>query len=307
MKLRVPYFDMSKISSVNRNDKANKGSITTNFRGTVLGAGQFGTVYKSDPKEASILLDHIDTYYRGVWRKVNCTKGVNKVVVKVMKAPRGNVQGWLKNALREMYIQHHLSKAPAKVIKGKTFDVKRYVPEPFFGGYVRSTREFIIVMKMQPGKPLQNRQFLRNKQHYLEIERAYISMLLNNILHVDFHAGNIMVTEDGHIHLIDFGGSVLLSDVLPKIKVKPFKQRLYRFISMWPEHTTYVGQAKNLNHTILDLGVEEALEDELNIWPQSASNTMLEMRGFVQKKNNIKNLSSRKLTNTQRNKMLGRR
>lgn len=298
MKLRIPYFDVSKVSETSINTRGNKrvNSLTSVFKtGRALGSGQFGTVYTATGNDASIILDHIDTYYRGEWHKV---AGKSTVVVKIMKSPeeRNKVQTWLKNALRELYIQHHLSSAPKKVIKGKTFDVKKYVPTPYFGGYVRSTREFVIVMKMQPGKTLENSQYLRNKNHYLSIERAYISMLLNNVLHLDFHAGNIMVTDDGSIHLIDFGGAVLLSDVLPSAELKSFKRRLYVFVKMWPEITTYATQAKNINHTILkNINLSLALENQLNLWPQSASDTLTEMRGFISRRNNIKELASRKL------------
>jgi serine/threonine protein kinase len=304
MKFRIPYFDVSKVSHTNNNTKATtRSSIGTILTGKQLGSGQFGTVYQVAGKDAAGLLDHVDTVYRGSWKTPPSGKSV---VVKIMKAPDTNTRLWLKNALRELYIQYHLSVAPSKVIKGKTFDVKKYVPQPYFGGYVRSSREFVIVMRMQPGKTL-NSHHLKNKDHYLQIERAFISMLLNNVVHMDFHAGNIMVTDDGNIHLIDFGGAMLLSDVIPKLKLKPFKKRLYRFISLWPKYTTYVTQAKNINHAIFNFSLdnENRISNELGIWPQSPSNTMLEMRGMIQKRNNITNLSSRKLTNAQRKKMYG--
>jgi serine/threonine protein kinase len=305
MKLRVPYFDETKITKFKIDEVNTKRSIATRLPfGKLLGSGEFGRVYAVSGKFASSLLDHVDTMYFGKFKQVPAGK---TVVVKLMQAPEKNVQLWLKNAMRELFIQQHLSKAISKVIQGKTFDVKKYVPQVYFGGYIRSSREFIIAMELQPGKTLLDVQSLANKKHYLEIERAYISMLLNNVVHMDFHSGNVMIDDDGNIHLIDFGGAVLLSDVLTTSKLKKFKKRLYKFISYWPKHTTYVTQARNINHFIFNLNLETALENEIQIWPQSASNSMMNMRAMIQKLDNISNLTSRKLTNSQRKKIIASR
>jgi serine/threonine protein kinase len=287
-KFSIPYFDHTLIQDI-PSIKKTHSIIDPSWKR--LGNGAFGSVFAIDAKHARQQVDLLDSHYRGFW---SLPRGDNTVVLKVMKAPDSGGRKWLRNALRELYIQYHLSTAPSKKVHNKQFDVKKYTPTPYFGGYIRSSREFIICMKMQPGKPLSN-STLRSKRQYLEIEKAYISMLLNNVLHIDFHSGNVMVSEDGSIHLVDFGGAVLLTDVMTPAQLQALKTKLHTFISFWPEHTTYVNQRKTINETIININTLLNLENELNIVAQSASGTLLDMRGLLRNKKDIQNLISRRL------------
>jgi len=289
MRFSIPNFDTQFIADIPSNKKVLPSIIGPSTKR--LGSGQFGSVYSIPPKQARRYVDLLDSHYRGYW---SLPRGTTNVVIKVMTAPESGTRKWLRNALRELYIQYHLSTAPSKTVYKKHFDIKKYVPTPYYGGYVRSSRQFILCMKMQPGQPLRNTT-LSNKKQYLEIERAYISMLLNNVVHVDFHSGNIMVSEDGSINLVDFGGAVLLSDVMAAPQLKVFKKKLDRFITFWPEHTTYINQRKSINEAIININTLLNLENELNIVAQPASSTLMNMRGQLLNRGNIKNLMSKTL------------
>ena len=292
--LRVPYFDVATVRNTRLNRNKMKGTINPAGSNDQIGTGAFGRVYVISPAAAKDLVEHLDGHLRGVW---SLPRKGTKIVLKIMRAPNDDVRLWLTNALRELFIQHHLATAPAKMVHGKVFDAKKYVPTPYFGGYVRSTGEFIICMKLQPGVPVKNR-LIRNKAQYLDIERAYIAMLLNNVLHVDYHDGNVMVTPDGGVHLVDFGGAVLLSDTFRgRTDLALFKKKLRAFLAHWPTRATFVSQARHVNQSRLDdFDVMMWVEDQLGIVSQSASSTLLDMRGRIEKANDARNLNARRAT-----------
>jgi len=286
MRVRVPYFDVSKVKNI----RSGTGTVVPSGA-TVIGSGEYGRVYRVTPLSVRKLDDILDHHLRGVW---SLPRG-DHVVLKVMKPPANGTRQWVIMMLRELFIQFHLSTAPSKTVHGKIFNVKKYVPTPYFGGYVPSTGEFIICMKLQAGVQLFNAT-LRNKRQYLEIERAYLSMLLNNVVHMDFHDGNVMVTRDGGVHLVDFGGAVLLSDTFRrKSEYAAFKRQLHQFLKHWPERVTYA--TNDLNYRIMsNLNTREAVENELGgLVSKSAAAELSEMRSKLQNRQNARNLSSRKM------------
>lgn len=290
--IRVPYFDVSTVKKVSNG----YGVGTVVPKGaSLLGEGEFGQAFKITPRQARGLVDHLDTHLRGVW---SMPRGTGHIVLKVLKIAGGDVHKALTNGLRELYIQWHLSTAPAKTVHGNVFDVKRYVPTPYFGGFVRATREFLICMKMQPGTTLLNANKLKNKNQYLEIERAYISMLLNNVLYVDFHEANIMVTDDGDVYVIDFGGALLLSDSFKtKKETEQFRRRLRQFLRYWPNHVTYFSQRKHINEQLMaNNGQRAKIEKTLSIFSKAASGTLSNVRGMINAKRrhiNVPNIVGR--------------
>ena len=304
-RLRVPYFDVRAVRNATNSTNASKASKGKASRTVVpkdavlLGRGEFGKALRISPRQARDLVDRLDARVRGVWSLPRSTPNggpSDHVVLKVIEV-KADVLRTLTNALRELYIQWHLSTAPAKRVHGNVFDVKKYVPTPYFGGYVPSTKEFVICMKMQPGETLKNAGVIRNKDQYLDVERAYISMLLNNVLYVDFHEGNVMVTRDGDVRLIDFGGAVLLSDAFPtKSDAKNFRRRLRRFLASWPHRTTYVAQRKHLNERLLfDFDSLDRVEKTLGIVAKTATSTLADVRGMIResRRDNVRNLLAR--------------
>ena len=112
---------------------------------------------------------------------------------------------------REALIHAHLCRSLSST---------EFVPALYFAGAVQGA--WITCMEGVPGKPL----FKTELSSLLEfrLEHALRGLLFARVAHADLHPGNIMVTPDGAVKIIDFGISV----VFPKTVASKVNAELLR-------------------------------------------------------------------------------
>jgi len=295
----VPGIDESRFRGFRRNKNkvpsanAKKTVVTNRMKTRKLGSGQFGAVYEVDRETVNQVFDLVHPVFRSDRRLSIPAR--TRIAAKVLRPGDQSLSEtqWLRNAMRELKIQQMLSFAKPIRKQGKVFDVSKYIPTAYFGGYVPSTGEFVIVMKLVSGKQVGTGagfHQVKNRHQYLDIEKAWISLLLNNVLNLDFHIGNMMVTPKGQLYVIDFGAAVLLSDTMSPDKLASFKKRLNRFLTLWPKHTTYFHHGLN-SSLAMNLG-DDGL-NQLNVWTRTAKEGLGNARSSIAKRNDVTRLERR--------------
>jgi hypothetical protein len=118
-----------------------------------------------------------------------------------------------RESFREFETMRRLSTARPIGIRDKIFDISAHVPKAFMGGYDRKTQTFFVVMTRSLGRTIDTMTSRgRNKTvsplAAVVVERAVLSLFLNNTVHTDLHPGNIMVDEtdpkNPRVTIIDF-------------------------------------------------------------------------------------------------------
>ena len=128
------------------------------------------------------------------------------------------VNGIVWEASREFDIMKKLNAARPVTIGNKKFDVRQYVPKPFFLAYWPTLRVFAIGMSLSPGKTFNNvhREGVDLGASILvTIEKAFLAMWFQGVIHTDLHGGNLLLNPlTGQVSIIDFGRAMRL---MPKV------------------------------------------------------------------------------------------
>ena len=124
----------------------------------------------------------------------------------------------LKKTVRSGIFRDSLQGDPAHLCRSPSS--AEFVPALYFAGAVQGA--WITCMEGVPGKPL----FKTELSSLVEfrLEHALRGLLLARVAHADLHPGNIMVTPDGAVKIIDFGISV----VFPKTVASKVNAELLR-------------------------------------------------------------------------------
>ena len=116
-------------------------------------------------------------------------------------------------ASREFEIMRRLNSARPVTIGNRKFDVRQYVPKAFFLAYWPTLRVLGIGMSLSPGSSFYS---LRRGEglaasYVATIEKAFLSMWFQGVIHTDLHGGNLLVNPStGQVSIIDFGRAMQL-------------------------------------------------------------------------------------------------
>lgn len=165
----------------------------------MLGYGSSGVVMQLTvtPSIRKLWTEHLKTKTP---RKFVSMPRLGKTIALKILVPSTRVA--IINATRELYIHAMLANSSCKTIGRLRLCARNVVPKLYWGAF--DGLVFFIAMDVAPGRPVSSYASLTEAQ-YDAIERAFMALWANNVLHNDGHMNNLFITPSGKVTILDFG------------------------------------------------------------------------------------------------------